>query len=431
MLDLVLSRFSCFFDWGFFLFLCHMNYYLNRFSVRNQLINDKPNKNIGIIIVIPCCNEPNLTTALASIEKCIQPNCDVEIITVINSSKNADNKIITQNKNTLSEAKNWLKKLTNKKYNYFFIEENELPIKIAGVGLARKIGMDEAVRRFEKINKKEGIILCFDADATCDNNLLIEVEKHFKNNPKTPACSIHFEHPIAGTAFSTKIYDGILQYELHLRYYKNGLAFCGLPYAFHTIGSSMAVKNNIYQQQNGMNKRKAGEDFYFLQKIIPLGNFSEIKTTKIIPSPRVSNRVPFGTGKAMQNWLNENKQEMLTYNINSFKDLKVFCTNITNFYNDNNTPIPLSLKDYLYTINFNENLIKIRKNSTSETHFIKLFFNWFNAFKVLKFIHFASDNYYHDVPVFDAANELLVLLNYPPKNDLKSLLLRYRKIDKI
>jgi len=270
---------------------------------------------------------------------------------------------------------------------YDFIDANNLPDKHSGVGLARKIGMDEAVCRFENI-KKDGIIACFDADSTCQNNYLVELEKHFENNPKSPACSIHFEHPLQGSEFSEENYLAIEAYELHLRVYKNALKFCGFPFAFHTIGSSMAVKSKAYQKQGGMNKRKAGEDFYFLQKMMTLGNYTELNSTTVYPSPRISDRVPFGTGRAMQNYLSGEQKNYTTYAIQSFLDLKLLVEQLDNLYH-NEIDLPLSISEYLNTISFNENLKKIRQNSTSATHFKQLFFNWFNAFKVLKFVHFA------------------------------------------
>jgi len=456
-----------------FCYLRNVNYYLDRFSVREELIKQKPTTDLGIVVVIPCSNEPNLIASLQSLYNCDKPTCSVEVIVVINASEKAESIVLLQNKTSLLEAEEWKSNSFNEiallrqaqyKLNlamtFYFIEENELPKKHAGVGLARKIGMDEAVRRFDMINNHQGIIACFDADALCETNYLVELEKHFKQYPKSPACSIHYEHPITGNEFPEAIYNGITQYELHLRYYKNGLAYANLPYAFHTIGSSMAVRSEAYQKQNGMNKRKAGEDFYFLQKLIPLGNFTELKTTKIIPSPRVSDRVPFGTGKAMQNWLgdaynvcryslssdnriNENsakqglsekgtirvaKQELLSYNPKSFIDLKAFTKAVPDFYNGKNN-IPSSVQAFIDTIDFEENLTNIKKNSKSETHFTEVFFKWFNAFKVLKYMHFARDNYYPDVLVFEGANSLLKFLEQPRQKDNENLLLAYREID--
>src|SRR5690606_5551781 len=131
------------------------------------------------------------------------------------------------------------------------------------VGLARKIGMDEALRRLDRAGRLDGVIACFDADCTCDPNYLVEVERFFRENPKAPGCSIYFEHPLSGPA-EPGIYQAVARYELHLRYYIEALRHAGFPHAFHTIGSSMAARASAYLQQGGMNKRQAGEDFYFL-----------------------------------------------------------------------------------------------------------------------------------------------------------------------
>ena len=49
-------------------------------------------------------------------------------------------------------------------FKVFLIITDELPTKHAGVGLARKIGMDEAVRRLEEAGKTKGLILNVDSD---------------------------------------------------------------------------------------------------------------------------------------------------------------------------------------------------------------------------------------------------------------------------
>ena len=146
-----------------------MNYYLNRFSVRGQLIVDTVDLDLGIIIVIPCCNEHNLVSSLQSVINCELPKSRVEVITVINASETANEEVLQQNQQILIEAEKWYKNHQTT-IKFYFLEENQLPTKDAGVGLARKIGMDEAVRRFDAINKPSGIILCFDADAACPLN---------------------------------------------------------------------------------------------------------------------------------------------------------------------------------------------------------------------------------------------------------------------
>lgn len=416
-----------------------MSYYLQQqLSFHHPCILNTPQQELSIVVVIPCFNETQLINSLESLKNCILPKGLVEVITVLNCSISVDEKIRQTNLIMYKEAIAWVNKNAKKGIDFYFIEANQLPDKDAGVGLARKIGMDEAVIRFEQLNK-DGIIACFDADSTCAENYLVELEKHFEQHPKSPACSIYFEHPLHGNEFSEENYRAIEAYELHLRVYKNALQFCGFPFAFHTIGSSMAVKSKAYQKQGGMNKRKAGEDFYFLQKMMALGNFSELNSTTIYPSPRISDRVPFGTGRAMQNYLSSEQKSYNTYAIQSFLDLKKLVEQLDNLYInfasschgelvEPSFNLPPSVLEYLTTISFNENLIKIRQNSTSLIHFKQLFFNWFNAFKVLKFVHFARDNYYADIDVFHISNELLKQLNKPTCNEI-DLLDEFRKLD--
>ena len=106
-----------------------------------------------------------------------------------------------------------------------------------------------------------------------------------------------------GQALGQAGFDGIAAYELHLRYHVRVQKWIGFPYAFQTIGSAMAVRAWAYVKQGGMNRRHAGEDFYFLQKISWLGPISELSTVTVFPSPRLSGRVPFGTGKAVGDYI--------------------------------------------------------------------------------------------------------------------------------
>ncbi len=389
--------------------------YLDKHRFCEPHITDVVSSDAGISVVIPCCNEPALLTSLQALWDCERTAGVVEVLVVINAAEDATDDILVQNIQTAGDAREWIQLHNDEKLRYFIIENNDLPKKHAGVGLARKIGMDEAVARFNQIGNDKGVIVCFDADCSCDPNYLKAIESHFNNNPLTPACSIYYEHPLHGDEFSSEIYEGIINYELFLRYYRQGLKYAGFPYAYHTIGSSMAVRSNIYQQQGGMNKRQAGEDFYFLQKIIPLGNFTELNTTKVIPSPRPSLRVPFGTGKAISEWLQNEKEQLLAYHPQSFTDLKILFQQVLGLYalkreratGEFICSLPASVSEWLKLNDFEKHLEEIRANSSSQEAFVKRFFNWFNAFMVLKYVHFSRDNHYPDVEVGKAATELL------------------------
>jgi hypothetical protein len=306
----------------------------------------------------------------------------------------------------------------------------ELPQKHAGVGLARKIGMDEAVLRFDDIAGDDGVIVCLDADCTVDAKYLPELERYFREKPKVTGCSVYFEHPFEGNEFRQKNYEGIINYELFLRYYALALRYTGFPYALQTVGSCMAIRSSVYQKQGGMNRRKAGEDFYFLHKIFHLGDFTTLNTTRVIPSPRPSHRVPFGTGSAMNKCLNAETDYYPTYHIQCFTDLRTFFRLVPEFYyEDASSTFPVSLQKFLSEKSFSEKLAEIRLHSASQKMFVKRFFNWFDGFMVLKYMHFARDNFYPSMEITEAAKELIILSGrkLPHQNlSAKELLLYYR-----
>ena len=400
-------------------------------------MQSKPSDDLGIIVTIPCYNEPELISSLESLLQCEQPSCSVEIIVVINQGEHAIISIHTQNELTFQNAKSWAQNHSTLKKQFHVIWAKDLPKKHAGVGLARKIAMDEAVKRFEYINNPHGIIACYDADSLCDKNYLTALEKHFRKNPKTPGCAIYYEHPLSGP-LPQENYRAIIDYELFLRYYTNALGFAGLPYAYQTVGSSMAVVSEAYQKQGGMNRRHAGEDFYFLHKIIALGNFTELNSTRIIPSARQSDRVPFGTGKAVNDWIKS--EELVTYHPNIFKDLKKFVYIITtsNYETERDfveqfDSYPESIKEFLLENDFKNHIGRILKNSSSHNTFLSNFFGWFNAFFVLKYIHFARDHYYPNIPIVEAArwlgNELGLEQLDNPKDCLEAFRLHDRSVE--
>jgi len=411
------------------------NIYLERYAVPSQYLDYKPKVDTGIIVVLPCHHEPDLLSSLNALNKC-KSLCRVEIIVVINASENASVEIKEQNIKTYQDALVWLTSNQTDEISFHFILENELPKKHAGVGLARKIGMDEAVRMFESVDNHDGVILCFDADCHCEPNLLSEVFEYFQNNPASPGCSINFEHPLNGS-LDKQVYKGITYYELHLRYYVDALKYAQFPYAYHTIGSSMAVRSFAYQKQGGMNRRKAGEDFYFLHKIIPLGNFGEINSTTVYPSPRASDRVPFGTGRAVGEWLAGEQEEYLTYHYQIFEDLKVFMTQVNSYFQidekglkELTLDLPKSISDFIVSLNFEIKLKEIQGQSTNLQSFRKRFFQWFDGFRVLKYVHFARDNYYPNISTSSAVDWLFEKYGADSPTELKEKLIKLRSLDK-
>ena len=409
----------------------NMCLYLDRYGYTPRLISEPPDANLEIVVVIPCYAEPDLIDTLQSLAACQSIKGKTEIIIVVNQSTADPPDILDQNLNTLKEIENW-RSNQNSDLEFYALHQT-LPAKHAGVGLARKIGMDEAYRRFADL-KKDGIIACLDADCLCKNNYLSAIQQHFLSNPSTPGCSIYFEHPLDDSAS-----QAIAAYELHLRYYTHALRYCGLPCAFQTVGSSMAVRASAYAKQGGMNKRKAGEDFYFLQKIIKLGNFTELNHTVVYPSSRISHRVPFGTGKAMAQYLASNASQFKTYHPNTFVDLRQLAGQIPALYQSRESgqlavweSFTPALQGFIPKEKFTKLIDEFNYHTSSFPSFEKRFFQWCDGFLAFKFSNYARDDCYPAVDVAEAAIWLLraAYVVDAAGNDVMELLMKYRLLDK-
>lgn len=381
--------------------------YLEKYALFPRLNALPPPANLGMVITIPCFAEGGLMRTLNSLKNSLPPYDSVEVIVVVNHSVAATEAEKALNAGIYEQALQWAKEQIEARLAFYIYFFPDLEAKHAGVGLARKIAMDEAVRRFEWLGK-DGIIVCLDADTVVQPDYFRAIEDYFVENPTVAAAGINFEHPTTGQEFSREIYEAIIRYELHLRYYVLALRRAGLVTSYQTIGSAMAVRSRAYQAEGGMNRRKAGEDFYFLHKFTPKDKFGEIKTTVVIPSPRISHRVPFGTGKAVGDMVSG--KEFLTYSPLIFRDLEVFLQLVepmrhwsVQSANDQIGQLPDCVATFLWKVGFVEKLQEIQQNTHSDAAFRKRFFQWFDPFLAMKYVHHARDHFYPGEKVAFAA----------------------------
>ena len=409
-------------------FISIVNQYFNRFPFRKINIALEPSKDLKIIVVIPSYNEKNIQPTIDSLFlKQDDFSFNVEVIVLINNSESEIEEIKEQNLLTLKTLQILSETYSKSNMHLIPVLIGDLDAKHAGVGWARKLGMDIATQRFRTINFN-GTIVGLDADTVVESNYLNSIYSFFSNN-NFNAASIYFEHPISGDSFSDVHLEQIKYYELHLRYYKNSLKYSNLPYSFHTIGSAFALTASAYARQGGMNRRKAGEDFYFINKLIKGEIFGEINDTKVMPSPRVSNRVPFGTGRAILEGLNTKKDLSLTYDFQSFEVIHSWINRIeTKAFKYEN--FPEILKAYLGEEIWIKHHTMMLNNTNSHKSYLKLFYNIFDAFWMLKFIHYIRDNYYPNTRLLDNTNALLIKMNYPIISSITSQLEFLRKLDK-
>jgi len=395
--------------------------YLNKFSSDKWKTDNTHSKKYETIIVIPVISEyENLGTLLDSLsqndEKYLYKTL---ILFVINNLEKTSKEIKLNNLKSM-ELLTQLRETNFKtsKLNIDFIDastkNNELDDKNGGVGLARKIGMDLALTFFDYDSSKQNLVVCLDGDCTVESNYISTIRNYFDNNTIS-AGYVNFKHM---DVLDVENERAIINYEIFLRYYVLGLIYAKSPYAYHSIGSTMVCDSESYIKVQGMNKRKAAEDFYFMEKLSKITTIKKIDGTAVLPSSRGSWRVPFGTGQRVNRFLDKVQDEYILYSPNSFELLKrwnlLFHSEevlTSDNYLLQAKEISKTLFDFLNENKFAKNWERILENSNSNDQINKQKSLWFDGFRTLKLIHYLRDVESPTINMFDALDELFKMLN--------------------
>jgi cellulose synthase/poly-beta-1,6-N-acetylglucosamine synthase-like glycosyltransferase len=406
--------------------------YLNKYGSTKWKLEPEDNLKFDCAIVIPAISEyENIIRLLNSIaENIFNRDYKVVLIFVINSTTSSGNEIKEENQRTFELLDAILKK--NLSYNPMIQKINssglfvkcvdasskdyDLPEKTGGVGFARKIGLDLALTVFDYSKPEKKILVCLDADCTVEKNYINEIIKSF-NNYNLDAALINYEHQLPDDEEYAK---AITCYEIFLRYYELGLKNAGSEYAFQVVGSTMAFDHEAYIKVEGMNKRKAAEDFYFMEKLAKNYKIKKITSTTVFPSARSSWRVPFGTGQRMKRFLSKLRDEYLLYNPESFKVLKEWLElfNSDKYltrddYLAEARNIHPELFNFLIKQNFKNDWDRILLNSKA-IHQLRLQkHRWFDGFRTLKLIHHLRDSSFPLLNMFDALDLIFKHCNLP------------------
>ncbi len=283
-----------------------------------------------------------------------------------------------------------------------------------GVGLARKIGCDIACELFQRKQLLTPWVGSSDADA--------RLPQGYSNTLHTlpdqaSAAVFAFDHRAEALPK-----DIVTTYELHMLYYVAGLRYAGSPYAWPTIGSCMAINLAAYQQARGFPKRAGGEDFYLLDKLAKLTGVIHLAQPVIEIAGRPSQRVPFGTGPALQKIAAlASADEFTSYHPSSFDTLRALHEALRLAANGSD----FSLDSLAERFNLDRRLfcglwqefgcdsaiIKAHRNYNHAQQRLRALLTWCDAFKCLKWIH-ACRQYYPDVPLQQALTGANWLTSY-------------------
>ncbi|MGS2718518.1 hypothetical protein ACVBE9_10120 [Eionea flava] len=285
-----------------------------------------------------------------------------------------------------------------------------------GVGLARKIGGDIACQLIYQQTLQSHWIHYSDADTHWPSTYFdatATLPSHYS------AAVYPYKHAPSG---DTLLDNATQQYEASLHYYVDQLKQANSPYAYHTLGSCIATNAYHYSQVRGFPKRSGGEDFYLLNKLAKVGSIFSLEKPTLLIDSRLSQRVPFGTGPAVEKIIDtyrKNEQETtkarlsikpmprIDYHPQCFAELASLLQHFNHLYDyksaQSNTEKPSyaqwlnvlspALQQALHHIGVDVLFRHISKQTNSPQQCIQHCHYWLDGFKTLKLIHLLTETY--------------------------------------
>jgi len=338
-------------------------------------------------VVIPAYGEPEYlpTTLLSLNENNTSLLKNTLVILVINNAENSPEEICRENQHCLDL-------LCSSDYHYSlgivdaFSKGLALSQKHAGVGLARKIGMDLVLPH---LATPQSLLFCIDADTLVSSQYIKKVKEYFDTN-NALAAVVGFRHL---ESVDSNLEKAIGRYEKYLLTTAQNMRDAGSPYGYVAMGSTMVCTAKAYCAVGGMPRKKATEDFYFLQELTKYCGVETIPEILVFPSPRPISRVYLGTGFRMQQMQNGFDITKLYYSDDAFlylsKWLELGSTawNVELFkLSKKINRINPKLREYLQMEGLEKVWGKLQLNAPSGTLFSKQFHRWFDGLKTIRLL---------------------------------------------
>ena len=262
----------------------------------------------------------------------------------------------------------------------------ELPDKYAGVGLARKIGMDLVLPYLSSTNS---LIFCTDADTIVSKDYFEKVITYY-NCTGSHASVVGFQHLESN---DKKQEDAIRQYETYLLTTANKMSAAGSPYGYVAMGSTIVCTVEAYCAVGGMSRKKATEDFYFLQELAKYCGVHTIPEILVQPSSRQISRVHLGTGFRMEQIQKGLDIHSLYYSEEAFLLLANWINLGSNAWEmalstlyRKSTDLNPNLTDFLHDEGIEDVWSNLQTNAPSKFHFSKQFHRWFDGLKTIRLL---------------------------------------------
>ncbi|MCD4814037.1 hypothetical protein K8S19_10155 [bacterium] len=353
----------------------------------------KPLSLLKLCVVIPAMAESAyITRVLDSLTIGSSRLAEAEVIVLVNNPAGSDEKTVVDNQTTLVMLANRPVAGLNVHAVDCASPGKGLARKTAGVGMARRLGMDLALQRLSQSGHvMDGAIACLDADSPVSPGYIDQLL----------ACFASPLPPLAGLcAYAHQLPDepewktAMILYEMGLRYFELGLTLARSHFAATPIGSCIVVSAGGYAAADGMVVRKAGEDFYFWQKLVKISRPNQLKRLTrvgVFPSARISDRMPFGTSRALYHAMHQERGAFRRVDpAKAFFVLRDFFEAIPKFYTHPEAMVSSGdacLRSFLQTEQAVVEAEKMRRIYPTPEHFSKAFMQWFDGLRSIRFIH--------------------------------------------
>jgi hypothetical protein len=385
----------------------------------------------GHVLCIPAYGEgEGLLQSLSSVPE--GPRGEILIIVVVNESNSSPDWVREANQDSLAALRGRLagaaglgtpmERQRHPRGDLLVIDRTHTGLVLPedhGVGLARKIGADVALALWTAGGIESPWIHCSDADVLFPADYFSRPLAAGGDVPLDdgPAAFVYDFRHVAER--NPEIARAVLRYEIFLRYYVLGLRSAGSPYAFHTIGSTLALSPLAYARARGFPRRRAGEDFHLLAKLAKLGPVRALRGEPILLSGRVSTRVPFGTGAGITKELKRVEAGAFqpAYDPRVFAWLGVWLRTLSSL-GEGNLPSELSLRDCLsehaaavhevdaaLLHDILDELGAIRAAEAGRRRGTRHLHERFDALRTLRLIHSLRDHCFASIPLDAAIRE--------------------------
>lgn len=396
--------------------------YLEKHAFCPPQIPEPPHPGLRLVVVLPISLGVRFSQTLASLYYSNLPEGAFEIIAVVFGNETDTDQDKAAFAEYIQAIKDWMHEFQSRVTTpiskeqaarilrpLHIIEMPNLPRKHAGIGLARKIGMDEAVHRLRLVGCDDGIIVSFDLPNRLMDDGLERVMSFFWHHAYLESIAIPVEYTPLGNDHSAQdeaAKKAILEADLRTI----GMKRAGHPYAFPMEEVGFAVRLAGYEAQDGMNRRKFGDIFAFLQKFIEVGRHGTCWETAIIPIGFASNDPKARIGNRIMEIL-ANPGESMVFSVRLYQELADGLEWIPRFWRADESQVVWDKLPQVFAAYLNDQggasaIREMLKYSRSREAFMGRFFRWMDSLRTLRFLEYCAEHHWPMVSVDAAAQEM-------------------------